>query len=201
MSRRILANIPSYFHLNTLHNSQEPLNNMEIDIEIDTPRDWSTNFNSNNSRVFLVYLNVSLTAYAEHVQALANNPSWTEKVEESDISILSYVFSKIEESNNANEVKVLEPVLKPYGMNVNNIYSQELEPFTIPYSINQSVYLQLWNGNFCSISIFSVNDYLEGDAKNIACSLYKMATFIRQIKIEDKTISDIPQIVEFSFVI
>ena len=86
-------------------------------------------------------------------------------------------------------------------MNVNNIYLQELEPFTIPYSINQSVYLQLWNGNFCSISIFSVNDYLEGDAKNIACSLYKMATFIRQIKIEDKTISDIPQIVEFSFVI
>jgi len=63
------------------------------------------------------------------------------------------------------------------------------------------VNLQLWDGNFCPIFIFGINDYLEGDAKNIAYSLYKMAIFIRQTKLEDKTASNIPQIAEFSFAV
>jgi len=116
---------------------------MEMDMEIDILKDWSTNSNFNSSRVFLAYLNISLTAYAEHVQALANNPSWAEQVKESDIPTLSYIFPKIEKSNNTSKVKALEPVLKPYGTNVNNIYPQELELFTIPYFINQSAYSQL----------------------------------------------------------
>jgi len=40
---------------------------------------------------------------------------------------------------------------------------------------------------------------LEGDAKNIICSLYRIATFIRQRKLKDKTVENIPQIVEFGF--
>jgi len=40
---------------------------------------------------------------------------------------------------------------------------------------------------------------LDSDAKNIACLLYRMATIIRQRKLEDKTTTDIPQIAEFGF--
>ena len=74
-----------------------------------------------------------------------------------------------------------------------------LEPSTIPYSADQPVDPQLWDGRFCPISLFRINEYLEGDAKNIACSLYRMAVFIRQRKLKDKTTKDISQIVEFRF--
>jgi len=46
-----------------------------------------------------------------------------------------------------------------------------------------------------------MNKYLEGDAKNITCSLYRLTSFIRQIKLEDKTAEAIPQISKFGFVI
>jgi len=80
---RILVNTSFSFHLSTLHNPQEPLKNMAMDMEIDTPRGQSTNSSSNSSRASSAHLNVSSIAYAECVQALANNPSWTEQVEES----------------------------------------------------------------------------------------------------------------------
>jgi len=59
---------------------------------------------------------------------------------------------------------------------------------------------QLWDGNFYSISIFGMNEYLEDDAKNITCSLLRIVVFIRQHKLEDKTAKNIPQILEFGFV-
>jgi len=59
----------------------------------------------------------------------------------------------------------------------------------------------LWDGSFCPISIFGVNKYLEGDAKNIACSLYRIAVFIRQRRHIDKTAEDIPQITEFGYTV
>jgi len=46
-----------------------------------------------------------------------------------------------------------------------------------------------------------MNKYLEGNAKNITCSLYKLASFIRQRKLEDNTTEAIPQISKFGFVI
>jgi len=56
---------------------------------------------------------------------------------------------------------------------------QGLKSSTIPYFVNQLVDLQLWDSSFCPISIFGINKYLEGDAKNITCSLYRIAAFIR----------------------
>jgi len=44
-----------------------------------------------------------------------------------------------------------------------------------------------------------MNEYLEGNAKNITCSLLRMVAFIRQCKLEDKTAEDIPQISEFGY--
>jgi len=66
-----------------------------MDININTSKDWSTNSSFNSSRASSVYSNVSSTTYNEHVQVLANNPSWAEQVEESDVPVLSYVFPKI----------------------------------------------------------------------------------------------------------
>jgi len=47
----------------------------------------------------------------------------------------------------------------------------ELEPSVIPYLINQSINPQLQNGSFCPISIFEINKYLEGNAKNSLLTL------------------------------
>ena len=49
-----------------------------------------------------------------------------------------------------------------------NIYmSQGLEPTVILYQENQSTDLLLWDGNLYSISLFGIDNYLEGNIKNI----------------------------------
>ena len=45
--------------------------------------------------------------------------------------------------------------------------SQNLELFAILYEANQSTNSQLWDSSFCSIFLFGLNKYLEGDLKNI----------------------------------
>ena len=45
-----------------------------------------------------------------------------------------------------------------------------------------------------------MNEYLEGDAINITWSLFRIAAFIKQQKLEDKIVEDILQIAEFGFV-
>jgi len=54
-----------------------------------------------------------------------------------------------------------------------------LESLAILYQTNQPANLQLWDGKFASIFLFSINKYLTGDAKNIMCLLYKIVTFIK----------------------
>ena len=49
--KRILMNTSFSFHLSILDNFQEFLNNIAMNIEIDTPRSWFTNSSSNSSRV------------------------------------------------------------------------------------------------------------------------------------------------------
>jgi len=46
-----------------------------------------------------------------------------------------------------------------------------------------------------------VNEYLEEDSKNIVYSLYRIAVFIRQKRLEDKTAKNISQIAEFGYVV
>jgi len=75
-----------------------------------------------------------------------------------------------------------------------------MEPSVILCAINQPADSQLWDGSFCSISLFGMNEYLEGNAKNITCSLLKMIAFIRQCKLEDKTAENISQISEFGYI-
>ena len=44
-----------------------------------------------------------------------------------------------------------------------------------------------------------MNKYSEGDTKNIICSLLRIAVFIKQQKLKDKTVENISYIVEFGF--
>jgi len=69
----------------------------------------------------------------------------------------------------------------PQGLTVinNTCISQDLELLVISYANNQPADLQLWNDDFYLISLFGINKYLEGNAKNITCSLFRMVVFIR----------------------
>jgi len=58
----------------------------------------------------------------------------------------------------------------------------------------------LWDGTFSSISLFGTIEVLEDDTKNIACSLQRIATFIKQKPLGDRDGLDIPQISDFGFV-
>jgi len=76
------------------------------------------------------------------------------------------VAVKEEENNSTNPAPIVEP-------------THNIEPTAILYTVNQPVDPQLWDGNFYSISIFGMNEYLKGDAKNITCSLLRIVVFIR----------------------
>jgi len=61
-----------------------------------------------------------------------------------------------------------------YNNSINNLASApDLEPSVIPYQANQSVDPQLWDGNFSLVSLFSTDEFLTDDARNIACSLQR----------------------------
>jgi len=51
-----------------------------------------------------------------------------------------------------------------------------------------------------TLYLFSINEYLTGDAKNIMCLLYSIMTFIKQHSLGNNSAADILQISEFSFV-
>jgi len=104
--------------------------------------------------------------------------------------------------NNFIDIKLtVKPIYIHYVAKINNTsISQDLKPLVISYTINQSMGPQLWDSNFCPISFFRINKYLECNAKNITCSLFRIVVFIKQHKLEDKTAEDIPQILELGFI-
>jgi len=81
----------------------------------------------------------------------------------------------------------------------NTAASPILESLTIPYQENQPVNPDLWDGIFASISIFRVDQYIKDDTQNIICFLYRIALFIKQQSLGDKTVVDILPISEFRF--
>jgi len=76
-----------------------------------------------------------------------------------------------------------------------------LEPSAILYQANYPADPALWDSNFSSISLFGTVEVLGGDAKNIACFLQRIATFIKQRPLRERNSSDIPQISNFGFVV
>ena len=99
-----------------------------MDINIDTPRGWSTGHKSNSSRELSVLSNASSVVYMDPIQVMANCPTWAEQVDQ-DPS-LSYVTVKEGENNSTNPAPIVEP-------------THGIEPTAILYTVNQPVDPQL----------------------------------------------------------
>jgi len=115
-------------------------------MEVNTPRGQSIYSDTNSSKETLVYSDVFSIAYVNHVQILANNPTWAEQVKLGKTKglALSYVFLKEGEIELANKANTTEPMLNSYEMVINDMCSpQGLESLAIPYLVNQPVNLQL----------------------------------------------------------
>ena len=93
---------------------------------------------------------------------------------------LSYIIVKKIEDSFWNKALSVKNIHIPYIADTTNIYTyQNIESLAISCSINQPMDLLLWDGSFCPISLFSLNKYLDGNAKNITCFLLRIATLIK----------------------
>ena len=111
-----------------------------MDIEIDTPRSQSTSSSTNSSRETSVHSDVFFIIYVDHIQALADNPTWAEQVELNKTKELtfSYIFLKEGETELANKTNATEPMPDPHRMVINDMCSpQDLKSSPIPYLVNQ----------------------------------------------------------------
>ena len=93
-------------------------------------------------------------AYADRIQALANNPTWIKQVKIGELQslFLFYAFLKDGIKDTTNIAPVVKPMHIPHTTEINDACtSQGLEPLVIPYTINQPTDPQLWDSNFCSI--------------------------------------------------
>ena len=73
--------------------------------------------------------------------------------------------------------------------------SPEPSPSTvIPYSANVLADPSLWDGNFIATSLFGTNEFLQSDVCNMACSLQRMACFLKQRSLERRDGNNIPQL-------
>jgi len=163
---RDLANTLFPFTISPTNSLQHHFATTLMDINIDTPRGQSTGHKSNNSRELLVLSNASSVAYVDRIQVMANCPTWAEQVDQ-DPS-LSYAMVKGEENNSTstNQAPIVEPTHVSHEVAPNNTSTTHgLQPTAIPYAVNQPVDSQLWDSNFCPISIFGMNECLEDDAK------------------------------------
>jgi len=196
-----LANIV-YISSQNLQIPQHRVTDSTMDINMEDTRGHSLSSSQNSSRESSTHSNASSMNNAEKLQAQVNKPSWAEQVdiESPDLPILSYATIREEETVSANQAPASTPIHTPHAADSpNNVPHSEdsnntfppqgMEPLVIPYSINQPVDPQLWNGNFCPVSPFGTNEYLEGDSKNIVCSLRRIAAFIKQHKLEGKNIA------------
>jgi len=64
----------------------------------------------------------------------------------------------------------------------------------IPYSANVPADPSLWDGNFTATSLFGTNKFLQSDVRNMACSLQRMACFLKQRSLEGRDNNNIPQL-------
>ena len=96
-----------------------------MDIKIDIPKGWLISSSTNSFRKAFVHSNVSSMAYADWIQALANNSTWTKQVNIGELQspLLFYVSLKKE----INDICI----------------SQDLELLVILYITNQPVDAQL----------------------------------------------------------
>jgi len=129
----------------------------------------------------------------DNTHNLANQRSWADQADDRTS------FSQSNMPFNQNEVNIPDPIAHPTSANL-AVTSVNLESSAILYQANQPANPMLWDSTFSLISLFGTVKVLEGDDKNIACSLQRIATFIKQRPLGDRDSLDIPQISDFRFV-
>ena len=139
---------------------------------IDRTRGQSLFLSHNSSRESSIHFNALSIYYAEKVQAQANISIWAEQIDNESSQLLSLLYVIVKEEKNIstnitskNELIYILYAIKTVNMyllqvenNINLIILQEIGLSIVFYTINQSIYLQLWNGCFCPISLFSINE-------------------------------------------
>ncbi|KAL9712961.1 hypothetical protein Ac2012v2_004202 [Leucoagaricus gongylophorus] len=97
---RELANTLFPFDTSTLFNPMVQ-NNINMDMDIDTPRGRSAIPSANNSRELLAHSSVSSIPYVERMETQSNNPSWADQVELNELQelTLSYANPEVGEIN------------------------------------------------------------------------------------------------------
>jgi len=133
--------------------------------------------------------------YVERVKAQANIHIWAKQMNNKNSQTLSFSYTTIKEgmSNFANTMLVNKSMYIPHAIETINSYTpqievnnnstifQDIKLSIISYNkVNQPIDPQLWNSSFHPIFIFEMNKYLEGNIKNISCSLLRIAIFIKQ---------------------
>jgi len=83
---------------------------------------------------------------------------------------------------------------EPSPADNSNISLEPSPPMVIPYSTNVPADPNLWDGNFTATSLFSTNKFLQNDVRNMACSLQRMACFLKQRSLEGRDGNNIPQL-------
>ena len=93
-----------------------------------------------------------------------------------------------------------ETMSVPHLVNqLNTSQPQGLETTSIPYSVNQPVDPSLWDDSVHLISIYGLHKCLETDANNIATSLNRIASFVRNRFQDGKPEKDILHIAGFGY--
>ena len=111
---------------------------------------------------------------------------------------LLYSTGAVNSTNNSN---MSMPYVQTGGNNVFIPHGQgmststmgpNIESTVIPYSDNQPADPNLWDGSFSPISIFEVNKSLDKDTKNMALSLQRIRTYIKQHSVKLSSKASIP---------
>jgi len=110
--------------------------------------------------------------YAKRIEAQPTNVSWVDQINiENDAS----PSPPNQLQGQINETKVaISHILSNLpcfsGDNAVNS-SPSTKPSIIPYQINSPADPNLWDSNFALVLLHGIDEYLNGNAKNISCSL------------------------------
>lgn len=156
------------------------------------------NGNTNQQRLLLAE-SISITSsldYVERMETQSTNASWTDQVNIED-NIFPPPPNQLQDQSGKIEVVISHtPLNLPQPSDDNTVsLNSSIELSVIPYQINSSTDPNLWDGKIALILLLSVNKFLNGNAKNISCSLQRMAIFIKQCLLVTRNIYQFPQLV------
>ena len=186
--RRELVNILNPSTSQPQSNQSSLSKHFSMEHEVIPLREWSPILSINSRQDMSVSSSMSSMDYVEHIEAQSRKLTWAKQVESREQLDSSQTNTSLEHIKN--------PVYIPHDNNSNNMnntfLSPNLESSVILYQTNQPADPQLWDGYFTWISLFGIDEFLAGDIKNIACSLQRIATFIKQRLLDNRTAIDIP---------